>query len=60
MCVKISIEIDMIKIMSKVGETFAKNWALFSELLAFEPPNTRSRVKVEVDSGSPVYEVEKP
>ena len=24
-----------------------------------EPPN-RSRVKVEVDSGSPVYEVEKP
>ena len=54
MCVKNSIEIDMKKTESKVGATLAKNWTLFSM-----PPN-RSRVKVEVDSGSPVYEVEKP
>ena len=47
----------MINIESKVGATFAKNW-LFA-VSCCEPPN-RSRVKVEVDSGSPVYEVEKP
>ena len=57
MCVKNSIEIDMINIESKVGAAFAKI-RLFS-VSCCEPPN-RSRVKVEVDSGSPVYEVEKP
>ena len=57
MCVKNSIEIDMIKIES-TWEQHLPKIGLFAVTFC-EPPN-RSRVKVEVDSGSPVYEVEKP
>ena len=57
MCVKNSIEIDMIKLKAKWEQHLPKI-GLFS-VSCCEPPN-RSRVKVEVDSGSPVYEVEKP
>ena len=57
MCVKNSIEIDMISIES-TWEQHLPKIGPFS-VSCCEPPN-RSRVKVEVDSGSPVYEVEKP